>query len=155
MGNQQADSTRQGMELVRKYRNLKNEIAQKEDALREIIAQKNDLYERSLAPVQTDRELGRTYAKRDPVLATVAAINDVYGQRINSLLCSLSLLYARADTLKSRIDTAGLSQKEEQYVRLRYIEGMSATDTAQRLGFCERHCRSINHSALSKIAHSG
>ena len=87
----------------------------------------------------------------DPVYDSVCKMVDVYGQRISRVVDEIKGLYGQLDDITRAVDRAGLTEQEREYVKLRYFEGMSVTQVADMMGYCEGNCRKIKLKLFNKI----
>ena len=86
-----------------------------------------------------------------PVEYSAILVADHYRAEMESIESRLSSERVRAMLVERAVKAARLSQREEDYVRLRYFENRSVEATAQRLYCSPATCGRLRESALSKI----
>lgn len=93
----------------------------------------------------------RQRSNLSPVEYSAVLIVDQYRAEVESIEHRLAGERAKAAAIEAAVESAGLSQREEEYVRLRYFENKSVEATAQRLFCSPATCGRLRESALNKI----
>ena len=71
--------------------------------------------------------------------------------RIIRLQEQLRELYYEYDEIKRAIDGAGLTEKEQIYIKLRYIDRLSFDRISSKMGYAERSVFDVRSAVLRKL----
>lgn len=93
----------------------------------------------------------RQRSSLSPVEYSAILVADQYSAEMESIERRLESERARAMIIDRAVKTAGLTQREEDYVRLRYFDNRTVEATAQRLFCSPATCGRLRESALSKL----
>jgi predicted DNA-binding protein (UPF0251 family) len=72
-------------------------------------------------------------------------------RRVSALTDELEELFKKMDSIQHTVWNAGLTEKEEEAVRLRYMEGMTHKQAASSMGYSERMIIRLIYLAEEKI----
>lgn len=95
------------------------------------------------------KDRNRKIAK--PVEINAMIVIDEYRAQVESIEKQLNKIKTKIDCLEGILERAGLSARQEEYIRLRYFKNLSAEATAQRLYCSSSTCRRIRKAAFDKI----
>lgn len=135
-----------------RYRNLERMKKILENELRDATEEYRAQQESLLTPAKpTEIKTSKTNKITNPVQDAVIKIVDVYRKRVDRISRELAQITGEQDSILDTVKSAGLSVMEESYIRYRYIKGLSAWATAQRIGYSERWAQRYKGVALEKI----
>lgn len=108
-------------------------------------------YENQCCKVNYDVAIKKQPSKRSPTEQAVILIVDEYKAQLDSIESELLLCRVIIKEANKTLDKAGLSCREEEYIRLRYFNKYSAEKVAKDL-FCSYETSNmIRKRALEKI----
>lgn len=138
--------------LLYRFGNLKKQIKECKDEIKELFAEKYSCMEGLLRVSVPDSERVKAEKKDDPVYCVVQKMVDVFDDRITRKSEQLRDLCFDFDEIKRKVDEAGLSEVECEYLRLRYIDRLSVAWIADKQGYSERQTQRIRKNLLKKLA---
>jgi DNA-directed RNA polymerase specialized sigma subunit len=109
-------------------------------------------------PVTYDYSKVRTKRQRSglsPVEYSAVLLVDQYRAEVESIERRLASERAKAEEIETALKNAGLSKREEEYIRVRYFENRTVEATAQRLFCSPATCGRLRESVLFKLEHIG
>jgi predicted DNA-binding protein (UPF0251 family) len=142
-------------ELLDKYRAVKNKIKNLQLQLERAEADRQAEYDRLLRCSNLTRGIKALYDDTghagDPVGNAVRRIVDLFTNRVTNIQMQLSISIGEMEQIEKIVNSAGLSYEEQQYIYLRYYDGLKAWETANKIGYSESRAFDIRRSALKKI----
>ncbi len=134
-----------------RYRDIKRQIKEYELQIEELVAKKDSIADRLLRAPRLDCLRVQGGAQIDPVFEAVQKMVDVYGARIDSIVREIQVLFVELDDIERVVSRAALTEQEKEYVRLRYFDGLSAAQVADKTKYCDREGRRIKTKIIEKI----
>lgn len=74
-----------------------------------------------------------------------------HDERVAKAIENLRRAEFELDEVQSIIDRAGLTDAEKQYIELRYVQNLTAIQTAVRMGYSERQINRIKNNIKGKL----
>lgn len=134
-----------------RYAEYQRRIKELQQQIDEVLQQHNVLLDGMLkAPSLDDVRIQGGFTS-DPVYSAVQKMIDVYGARIEAIKNEISNLFYLVDDIMRMINEAGLTEKEREYIRYRYFEGLRVSQIAARMGYSENQTQRIKNRALRKM----
>lgn len=135
-----------------RYKDIKRQIKEYELQIEELVARKESIADKLLRAPRLDCIRIQGGASVDPVFEAVQKMVDVYGASIDRIVNDIQKLYGELYDITRTVDRAGLTGQEREYIRLRYYDGLSVAQVAEKMRYCESLCRKIKLKALGKIS---
>lgn len=136
-----------------RYAEYQRRIKELQQQIDEVLQQHNALLDGMLkAPSLDDVRIQGGFTS-DPVYSAVQKMIDVYGVRIEAIKNEISNLFYLVDDIMRMINEAGLTEKEREYIRYRYFEGLRVSQIAARMDYSEKQVWRLKQSALKKMKH--
>lgn len=134
-----------------KYAEYQRRIKELQQQIDEVLQQHNALLDGMLkAPSLDDVRIQGGFTS-DPVYSAVQKMIDVYGARIEAIKNEISNLFYLVDDIMRMINEAELTEKEREYIRYRYFEGLRVSQIAARMGYSEAQVFRLRNSMLKKM----
>lgn len=133
------------------YARLQRRLKELQEQADEVLEQRNTLLDGLLkSPCLEDVRVQGGFIS-DPVFAAVQKMVDVYGTRIDAIRKEIVNLYYLSDDIMRMINEAELTEKEREYIRYRYFEGLRVSQIAARMGYSEAQVFRLRNSMLKKM----
>jgi DNA-directed RNA polymerase specialized sigma24 family protein len=133
------------------YRDIKQQIKERELQIDELVAKKDAIADRLLRTPRLDDVRVQDGTPSDPVCDAVCKMVDVYGQRISRVVDEIKELYAQLDDITRAVERAGLTEQEREYVRLRYFQGLKNVEIARKMNYSQRQILNIKIRCFNQI----
>ncbi len=132
------------------YRRLKRDIARTRLQLSELSSQKAECCDGLLSNGQKEVCV-QTSGRKDPVVKAVEMLVDVYAARITELARTLSEANRQLSVIEQAVDAAELSEREREFIKLRYFDGKDLITICFQLYCSESTLWRTKNSALEKL----
>ncbi len=135
-----------------RYGELIRRIQDTEEEIREQVTHKIEMLDALLRAPQPNQVRVQGGERSDTVYNTVEKMIDVYDERIVRLQDRLRDLCFEHDTFRYTIEDAELTDREMQYVDMRYIKRKSIEQMCDAFGYCDKQVKRIRKGVLNKLS---
>ncbi len=138
-----------------RYGGLRKMVCECEQDLKEELGKKEAFIEGQIKAMPPDRVRVAGGERPDPVYNAVCVLIEVASERIGNIKRRLMGLYSEYDDARMALYRAGVTAQEMEYIRCRYEEGRSVTETASVMNYSESRLRQVRVSILRKLEAAG
>lgn len=135
-----------------RYGDLIRRIKDTEEEIQEQAVRMAEMVESITQPMSFDNIRVQGGLSSDPVGNVVQKMIDVYDEKIGRLQDHLRDLIYEHDTFRYIIEDAELTEREMQYIDMRYIKRKSIEQMCDAFGYCDKQVKRIRKCVLDKLS---
>ena len=87
----------------------------------------------------------------DPTFETVNVIIKLYDEKVQSIVAQLSTVQSQIGELEYGLNAAGLTEREWNYIKVRYIEGRPVEAVSEQLHYSETTLKRTRKNIIAKV----
>lgn len=137
--------------MLERYGELKRLIAEEQEIVRELSAEKYTMVDNLLRAPTHDAVKVKGGEWEDPVYKTVEKMMDVYEARIKKVMERMLVECAEYDELRLVMNMAGITEREQSYIEMRYVKRMKLSDISTKMCYSERQLMRLRKSSVDRL----